>query len=90
MDPRRNLSNFRLIRTVASDSVLYRADIEAIPHVARNQKVMAELKSNGIVIEKTVVAQSDGQLGQVIKVADSQTETMFSAKVVAHGRVEVK
>jgi len=90
LDPATDLSALRLRRNIAAHALLYREDIERIPDVSRNQKVLAELKNNGIVIEKTVVAQADGQLGQIIKVADAQSAATYSARVIAHGRVEVK
>lgn len=89
-DTKTDLSAHRLRRELAADAVLYRDDVEPIPYVSRNQNVLAELKSSGILIEKTVVAKTDGQLGQIIQVADTKSKASYSAKVIAYGRVEVK
>lgn len=90
LDTTTELTARRVRRNIAAHVVLYRHDVEAVPHVVRNQKILAEVKSNGILIEKMVVAQSDGQLGQTIKVSDARSAVFYPAKVVAHGRVEVK
>lgn len=98
LDTKTDLSIVRLRRNIAAGATLYREDIEPAPYIARNQKILAELKMNGILIEKAVLAQTDGQLGQTIKVtnagdgteADAKSATFYTAKIIAHDRVEVK
>lgn len=90
LDPNTDISNMRVRRNMPANSVLYQEDVEVAPLVTHNQKVVAELKTNGIVIEKTAIAQTDGALGQLIKVADSDSSSIYFAKVIAQGRVEVK
>jgi len=88
--PEAVIAGLRARRNLAAQAVLHRHDIEAVPPVTRHQTLAAELKTGGIVIEKNVVAQSDGYLGQKIKVADAQSVSVYVAKVIAPGRVEVE
>ncbi|TCS37715.1 flagella basal body P-ring formation protein FlgA [Paucimonas lemoignei] len=90
LDTKTEPASLRVRRNIAAKAIFYRHDVEPVPHVVRNQKVLVEVKSNGILIEKTVIAQSDGFLGQLIKVSDPQSTEFYPAKIVAHGRVEVK
>ncbi len=84
------LFGLRLRHQLAANTLLRRNDLEPVPAVARHQHIAAELQAGGIVIEKTVIAQSDGYLGQKIKVADTQSVAVYVAKVIAPGRVEVE
>jgi flagella basal body P-ring formation protein FlgA len=88
--PGADFTALRLRRSIKANSILYRDDFEITPLVTRNQKVSAEFRTGGIIVENTAIAQSDGRLGDVIKVASSDSASIYYAKVTAKGHVEVK
>lgn len=84
------LRSVRTKRKLVAGQLLQHQDLERAPHVLRNQEVLAELNANGISIQKPVIAQVDGYVGQTIRVADARTATVYRARVVSTGHVEVE
>jgi hypothetical protein len=58
--------------------------------VARNQRVIAQSRIGAILVEKPMVARSEGQPGQLVRVIDLQSAFIHQATVVAQQRVELK
>ncbi len=58
--------------------------------VARNQHVMAQARIGAILVEKPMVARSQGRSGQLVQVIDPQSSFIHQATVVAQQRVELK
>jgi flagella basal body P-ring formation protein FlgA len=88
--PSKQLMGMRARRDLGAASIIEGADIEPIPDVSRMQRVSATLKQGLVQIEKIVVAQSDGQVGQRIKVFDERTASTYFAKVVGAGLVKIE
>ncbi|MDO8299539.1 flagella basal body P-ring formation protein FlgA [Lacisediminimonas sp.] len=58
--------------------------------VVRNQRVMAQSRIGAILVEKPMVARSEGRPGQSVRVIDLQSAFIHQATVVAQQRVELK
>lgn len=71
------------------DSILLAKDLMAIPLVIHGQTVHVSLAQNSIRVIMEAVAQTDGALGQTVRVQNPLNKAVFSARVTGAQRAEV-
>jgi flagella basal body P-ring formation protein FlgA len=84
------LRTLRLRRPIEAGGPLLNTQVEARPAVVRNGPVAVKVLSGAIAIETTGVALEDAGIGQFVRVRNSASGEMFSARVVAEHSVVVE
>jgi len=78
----------RLKQPLARGALLLGSHVEARPHVTRHQSVEVKVVSGPIRIETTGVAETEGRIGEMVRVRNPASgEPPFNARVVDEGVV---
>ncbi len=79
----------RLRTGLAKGGVLTADLLESNTAISRNQQVAVRVATGSIVIETSGIAQTNGHIGQSVKVKPSGSSEIFMAKVLEPGVVLV-
>lgn len=79
----------RSVKFLKRGEVLRHDGIQPVPLVVKGRTVEVIVKGSGLEIRMAGVAQSDGWLGDEIKVMNSSSKKTFRAKVIGEETVEV-
>ena len=79
------LDQMRAKRAILSGAVLAQDDIERLPPISRFQEVAVRVVAEGIVLETSGTAITDGALGKSVRIKNNRSGKEFLAIVVAPG-----
>jgi len=79
----------RVMRDLATDAVVTRADIVARLLVRAGDMVRARFRQGDVELTGSAVAVENGRRNDVIRVVNQESHRAFRARVVGNGEVEV-
>lgn len=88
--PLSKLSQARwLNRSLNKHQILMQSDVHQQPAVKRGQKIKVNVTHHGISITTNALAQSDAEVGQLIRMKNPSTNKYFSATIIGKNQAEI-
>lgn len=84
----KQLQNMRTKKYISKNRIITAKDLELMPDIIEDSKIMAVYNESGIQLETEATALDDGYIGDTIRIK-SNNKT-FRATIIENGKVEIK
>jgi flagella basal body P-ring formation protein FlgA len=84
-----DVTRMRARHVIATDQVILKSDLEALPEILRGQDVAVEVKQGAVAIETRAVALREARFGESVTLQNPDSHLTYAARVVGEGRAVV-